>query len=90
MSVHGWVSQGGAGLGTNRKVPDGEEIDSIAQHLSRHQVEGLLVIGGWAAYLGAHALLSARDGHPALRIPIVCLGPVLWLSFRQTCARTMI
>ena len=54
-------------------MPDGEEIDSIAQHLSRHQVEGLLVIGGWAAYLGAHALLSARDGHPALRIPIVCL-----------------
>jgi 6-phosphofructokinase 1 len=73
MSVHGWVSQGGAGLGTNRKVPEGNEIDAIAEHLSRHQVEGLLVIGGWSAYVGAHALLSAREGHPALRIPIVCL-----------------
>lgn len=73
MSVHGWVSQGGARLGTNRGVPVGEEIDAIAQHLSRHQVEGILVIGGWAAYLGAYALLQAREEHPALRIPIVCL-----------------
>jgi 6-phosphofructokinase 1 len=73
MSVHGWVSRGGADLGTNRKVPDANDVDAIARTVRKHQIEGLLVIGGWAGYLGAHRLLQERERHPALRIPIVCL-----------------
>jgi 6-phosphofructokinase 1 len=73
MSVSGWVSSGGAELGTNRYVPDGDAIEQIAAQVAAHGIDGLLVIGGWAAYQAAHALHAARGDHQALRMPIVCL-----------------
>jgi 6-phosphofructokinase 1 len=73
MSVSGWVSKGGADLGTNRKVPEGADFYAIARHLEAHQIDGLLMIGGWAGYQGAYQLLSKRDDFPAFHIPIVCL-----------------
>jgi 6-phosphofructokinase 1 len=73
MSVSGWVSAGGAELGTNRYVPSGDEIAQVAKQVAAHRIDGLLMIGGWAGYLAAHVLHSHRDRHPALDIPIVCL-----------------
>jgi 6-phosphofructokinase 1 len=73
MSVSGWVSAGGAELGTNRYVPSGDEIARVAKQLSAHRVDGLLMIGGWAGYLAAHVLHSHRHRYPTLDIPIVCL-----------------
>jgi 6-phosphofructokinase 1 len=67
MSVSGWVSRPGAELGTNRFVPDVDSLPAIAAQLDSHQLDGLLVIGGWAGHVGAHRLL----GHVA--IPIVCV-----------------
>ena len=55
MSVSGWVSRPGAELGTNRFVPGADDVTGIATQLDAHRVDGLLVIGGWAGYLGAHA-----------------------------------
>jgi len=73
MSVSGWVSSGGAELGTNRYVPDADGVEHIAAQVAAHRIDGLLVIGGWAAYQAAHALHAARGEHQALRVPIVCL-----------------
>jgi 6-phosphofructokinase 1 len=73
MSVSGWVSSGGAELGTNRYVPDGDGIERIAAQMAAHRIDGLLVIGGWTGYQAAHALHAARGEHQALRVPIVCL-----------------
>src|SRR5215207_9812992 len=73
MSVSGWVSSGGADIGTNRYVPSGEAIAQTARQLGAHRVDGLLMIGGWAGYQAAHVLHSQRRQYPELDIPIVCL-----------------
>jgi 6-phosphofructokinase 1 len=73
MSVSGWVSSGGAELGTNRYVPSGDAIAQTAKQLGTHRIDGLLMIGGWAGYQAAHVLHSQRGQHRELDIPIVCL-----------------
>lgn len=73
MSVNGWAPRGGAELGSGRKVPDGSDFYAIARNLEEHQVEAILMIGGWNGYLGALALFEQRANFPAFNIPIVCL-----------------
>ncbi|HEU4898056.1 MAG TPA: 6-phosphofructokinase [Actinomycetota bacterium] len=73
MSVSGWVSSGGAEIGTNRYVPSGDAIAQTARQMRAHRIDGLLMIGGWAGYQSAHVLHSHRRQHPELDIPIVCL-----------------
>ncbi len=73
MQVGGWASRGGALLGTNRKIPNESDLYAIARALEKHQVEGLLMIGGWAGYQSALALFEERHIFPAFNIPIICL-----------------
>ena len=73
MSVNGWAGLGGSELGTNRVVPNGPDFYAIAKTIERHQIDGLLIIGGWEAYQGAYRLLSERSNFPAFAIPMVCL-----------------
>lgn len=73
MSVHGWVSRGGAELGTSRKIPNEAEVAKIAQNLAQLKIDGLMMIGGWAGYMAAAEVYRHREAMPALRIPIVCL-----------------
>jgi len=73
MSVTGWVSRGGAELGTNRKVPEGSDFYAIARQLEAHEIDGLLMIGGWTGYEAAYQLFIRRNEFPSFNIPIVCL-----------------
>jgi 6-phosphofructokinase 1 len=73
MSVSGWASRGGAELGTSRKVPRGKDLYAIARNLEEHQVQGILMIGGWAGYQAAYQLYAERRNFSAFNIPIVCL-----------------
>ena len=73
MDVSGWVSSGGAELGTNRYVPTEADVDRIADVLASQRINGLLMAGGWTGYAAAHMLHAHRRSHPALDIPIVCL-----------------
>jgi 6-phosphofructokinase 1 len=73
MSVSGWVSSGGAEIGTNRYVPGPAAVARIAEQMAAQRIHGLLVIGGWAAYQAAHALHAGRAHHRELDVPIVCL-----------------
>ncbi|MDM8520378.1 6-phosphofructokinase [Anaerolineales bacterium HSG6] len=73
MSVHGMVAQGGAELGTNRKVPQGGELYAIARNIERFNIDGLMIIGGWAGYETAHLLHSEQENYPAFNIPILCI-----------------
>jgi 6-phosphofructokinase 1 len=73
MSVNGWAPMGGAELGTSREVPSGPDLYAIARTIEKHAIDGLLVIGGWEAYAGAHRLFEERPNFPAFGIPIVCL-----------------
>lgn len=73
MDVNGWASMGGSELGTNRHVPSASDYYHIARAIESHQIDGLLVIGGWSGYEAAHRLLQERVNFPAFDIPIVCL-----------------
>ena len=56
MSVSGWVARPGAELGTTDFVPGTDQLARLASQLAAHRVDGLLLIGGWAAYETAHLL----------------------------------
>ncbi len=73
MSVSGWVADGGAEIGTNRFVPDRDDVARIAKQIARHRIDGILMAGGWAGYQAAHELYAHRRQFPALDIPIVCM-----------------
>ena len=73
MSVGGWASKGGSELGTNRRVPEGSDFYVIARQIEEHNIEGLLMIGGWPGYQAAYRLFSKREDFPAFNIPIICL-----------------
>lgn len=73
MSVHGWASQGGAEMGTNRYVPKGSDFYAIARNLEAHQVDGMLLIGGWSGYEGVLKMMENRPTFPANNIPIICV-----------------
>ena len=73
MSVNGWAPMGGCELGTSRKLPSGSDFYAIARAIEKHEIHGLLIIGGWAGYETAHQLLKMRSNYPAFDIPIVLL-----------------
>ncbi|MCP4357630.1 MAG: 6-phosphofructokinase [Chloroflexi bacterium] len=73
MSVGGWASRGGAELGTNRTVPQGSDFYKIARNLEKHQIEGIILIGGWPGYMAALSILQNRLNYPAFNIPFFCV-----------------
>lgn len=73
MSVGGWVSRGGSVLGTTRYVPKSRDLHAIARVIEDHQIDALLMIGGWSAYEAAYHMLSSRPNFPSFNIPMVCL-----------------
>ncbi|KAI4888180.1 hypothetical protein NFI96_014762 [Prochilodus magdalenae] len=68
--VGGWTGQGGSLLGTKRTLP-AKFLDKIAEQMRIHNINALLVIGGFEAYLGLLELLAARSKHPELCVPMV-------------------
>jgi hypothetical protein len=45
MSTSGWATQGGSLLGTNRRIPKGSDLYSIARVIEDQHIDALLVIG---------------------------------------------
>lgn len=73
MSVADWAATGGSELGTNRKLPQRSEYYALARSLEKHNIQGLLIIGGWMGYESAYRLFSERENFPAFNIPMICL-----------------
>lgn len=73
MSVSGWVSRGGAELGTSRKIPYDHELPQIAQIFEKYNIQGVMIIGGMSGYDSAHLLFTNSNRFPEFNIPIVCL-----------------
>ena len=69
--VEGWAFDGGAMLGTRRPVPALEEFYGLGRAIERNQIDALIVVGGFTAYLAVHALNKERSHFPALAIPTV-------------------
>jgi 6-phosphofructokinase 1 len=73
MSVNGWASRGGAELGTNRRQPADRELYQVARHVEEHQIDGILMIGGWSGYSAIAKLHAERERFPAFNLPMICL-----------------
>ena len=71
--VEGWLVDGGADLGLRRTVPGVDELYRISRAIEDHQVDALLMIGGWNGYQAAELLHSERERFPACGLPIVCV-----------------
>jgi 6-phosphofructokinase 1 len=73
MTVSSWVSIGGAELGSSRFLPDESHLDAIEQQITEQKLDGILMVGGFTGYRGAHLLRQAAATRPALSVPIVCV-----------------
>lgn len=73
MSVAGFTIRGGAELGTNRYAPSGRDFYTIARNLEKHNIEGLIIIGGWTGYEAAINIYEQRTTFPAFEIPLVLI-----------------
>ncbi len=73
MSVNGWAAMGGSNLGTSREVPSGRDFYAIARTLEKHDIQGILMIGGLSGYQGAYQLFRERENFPAFNIPLICM-----------------
>lgn len=71
--AEGWAGDGGAELGSRRTVPGVEHLYAIGRAIERHELDALLIIGGYDAYEAAALLVKERVRFPAFNIPIVCV-----------------
>lgn len=69
--VEGWGYRGGAELGTKREIPVVEEFYAIGRAVENHQIDALILVGGYNAYLSAQAIAGELSRYPALRIPML-------------------
>ncbi len=71
--VEGWVGEGGAELGTRRPVPTFQQLYAVGRAIEKNEIDGLLIIGGYNAYMSAYRLFAERDRYPAFNRPMVCV-----------------
>ncbi|XP_030205495.1 ATP-dependent 6-phosphofructokinase, platelet type isoform X5 [Gadus morhua] len=71
--VGGWTGQGGSLLGTKRTLP-AKHVDKIAEQMRLHNINALLVIGGFEAFECLLQLYDARATHEDFCIPM-CMLP---------------
>ncbi|XP_026135903.1 ATP-dependent 6-phosphofructokinase, platelet type-like isoform X4 [Carassius auratus] len=71
--VGGWTGQGGSLLGTKRTLP-AKHIDKIAEQMSIHNINALLVIGGFEAFESLLQLVDARSRYEEFCVPM-CMLP---------------
>lgn len=73
MSVSGWGTVGGAQLGVARRTLSGKDLYAIARTIEEHQIDGLLMIGGWSGYAAVHRMFSERPNFPVFEMPMICM-----------------
>ena len=71
--VEGWLGEGGAELGTRRHIPTQEELYGVARTIEAHDIDALLIVGGFNAYRAGYLLTTERTRYPAFNIPIICV-----------------
>jgi 6-phosphofructokinase 1 len=71
--VEGWTSRGGAELGISRNVPTVRDLYAIGRGLEEQRIDGLLIIGGWDAFMAASTMNRERERYPAFQIPTILL-----------------
>ncbi|KAG9314839.1 phosphofructokinase domain-containing protein [Chiua virens] len=72
LGVDGWAARGGSELGTNRILPE-VDLGAVASRLQEHNVQGLMLIGGFEAFNSLLILDNARKLYPSFNIPMAHL-----------------
>lgn len=73
-SVTNWVMHGGSFLGTQKQLPNEDNMEKIAATLKKFNIHALLLIGGFEAYHSTIILSQHRHKYPELQIPM-CVVP---------------
>lgn len=76
LRVDSWATSGGSELGTNRGLPD-EDMEGVARQIEKFNLQGLLIVGGFEAFLSIKLMSESRSSYPSLRIPMVALPATL-------------
>ncbi|KAG8514089.1 ATP-dependent 6-phosphofructokinase, muscle type, partial [Galemys pyrenaicus] len=76
--VGGWTGQGGSKLGTKRQVAFQETLpkksfEQISANITKFNIQGLIIIGGFEAYTGGLELMEGRKQFDELCIPFVVI-----------------
>ncbi|XP_029698856.1 ATP-dependent 6-phosphofructokinase, platelet type isoform X1 [Takifugu rubripes] len=71
--VGGWTGQGGSLLGTKRTLP-AKHVDKIAAQMRQHNINALLIVGGFEAFESLLQLFEARATYEEFCIPM-CMVP---------------
>ena len=69
--VSDWASFGGSFLGTNRTSPTEETVPMIAEKLTKHGIQGLLIVGGFDGFESLMKLQKRQSEYPAFQIPLL-------------------
>uniref|UniRef100_A0A8C5P912 6-phosphofructokinase type A n=1 Tax=Leptobrachium leishanense TaxID=445787 RepID=A0A8C5P912_9ANUR len=70
--VGGWTGQGGSKLGTKRVLPK-KYFEEISANITKFNIHGLIVIGGFEAFTGSLELMEGRSKFEELCIPLVVI-----------------
>lgn len=76
LRVDNWTIRGGSELGTNRHLPE-IDLGGVASKLQQHGIQGLLIVGGFEAFMSVKQMEERRSEYPAFRIPIVSIPATL-------------
>ncbi|XP_028289648.1 ATP-dependent 6-phosphofructokinase, platelet type-like isoform X3 [Gouania willdenowi] len=71
--VGGWTGQGGSLLGTKRTLP-AKHVEKIAEQMRKHNINALLIVGGFEALESLLQLYEARAIYEELCVPM-CMLP---------------
>ena len=71
--VESWVADAGAALGSRRDPFDATTLPRLAEAVTAHGIDGLLLVGGFDAYELAQRIHAGRAGLPSLKLPVVCV-----------------
>lgn len=73
LEIEGWNSVGGSEIGTNRATPRDTDLGMIAYYFEKYQFDGLILVGGFEAFVSLEQLEAARAMYPAFRIPMTLI-----------------
>lgn len=69
--VEGWAAEGGAELGTRRRIPTEDQLYALGRSIEKLELDALLVIGGYNAYRAVRLMDAERGRFPAFDLPIM-------------------
>ncbi len=72
-SVYGWTGLGGSLLGSQRIDAKKVGYNKIAESIRNFNIQGLLIIGGFEAYISIGQLFDHRDQFKEFCIPLICV-----------------